>query len=198
MIKVAFLRHGPTDWNAERRLQGRTDRPLSPAGRTTVEAWSIPLQFLDIEWVTSPLLRARQTAEILDLPVVRNEEQLTEMDWGEWDGLTRTELDEAYGEEIGRRMRMGLDLRPHGGETPREVRNRLEEWLEEVANGGRSVGAVCHQGIIRAAVSLATDWNMIGRPPIYVDWNALHVFRVLPGDGLEILNLNISLDVKDP
>ena len=182
MIKVAFLRHGPTDWNAERRLQGRTDRPLSSSGRETVATWKIPLNFLEFEWVTSPLLRARQTAEILGLPVVGTEEALIEMDWGEWDGLTRAELDEAYGDEIGRRMRMGLDLRPHGGESPREVRNRLAIWLEEVAGHGRPVGAVCHQGIIRAAVSLVTGWNMIGRPPIDVDWNAMHMFRAKPGD----------------
>jgi probable phosphoglycerate mutase len=42
MSLVALIRHGPTDWNAERRLQGRSDRPLSAAGRASVCRWRLP------------------------------------------------------------------------------------------------------------------------------------------------------------
>ena len=62
MTLVALIRHGPTEWNEERRLQGRADRPLSAAGRARVAGWRVPGEYRDFEWVASPLKRARQTA----------------------------------------------------------------------------------------------------------------------------------------
>ena len=193
MIRLALIRHGPTDWNAERRLQGRADRPLSDEGRARVAGWCVPEAFMDFEWITSPLSRARETAEILRLPVVRTEDAIVEMDWGDWEGHTRPELDARYGGEVARRTALGLDLRPHNGESPREVRERFAAWARAVAVVGRPVGAVCHQGIIRAALSLATGWNMLGKPPVRMDWDSLHLFEVNAAGRLAIAEMNIGL-----
>lgn len=193
MTLVALIRHGPTGWNEERRLQGRADRPLSAAGRARVAGWRVPGEYRDFEWVSSPLKRARQTAEILELPISRLEPAIVEMDWGDWEGRTRPELDEKYGGEVAERTAMGLDLRPHNGETPREVRARVAGWMESVATAGRPVGAVCHQGIVRAALSLATGWTMIGKPPVRMDWDSLHLFRANAGEALEIVEMNVGL-----
>jgi broad specificity phosphatase PhoE len=59
MIPFIILRHGPTDWNEDRRLQGRADRPLSAAGRRAVARWSLPGALHTWRWHTSPLARAR-------------------------------------------------------------------------------------------------------------------------------------------
>lgn len=193
MTLVALIRHGPTGWNEERRLQGRADRPLSAAGRARVAGWRVPGEYRDFEWVSSPLKRARQTAEILELPISRLEPAIVEMDWGDWEGRTRPELDEKYGGEIAERTAMGLDLRPHNGETPREVRARVAGWMESVAAAGRPAGAICHQGIVRAALSLATGWTMIGKPPVRMDWDSLHLFRAKVGEPLEIVEMNVGL-----
>ena len=193
MTLVALIRHGPTGWNAERRLQGRADMPLSADGRARVADWRVPDEYRGFEWVSSPLKRARQTAEILQLPVARVERAIVEMDWGDWEGRTRRELDEKYGAEVAERAAMGLDLRPHNGESPREVRARVAGWMESVAAAGRPVGAVCHQGIIRAALSLATGWTMIEKPPFTMDWDSLHLFRANVGEALEIVEMNIGL-----
>ncbi len=193
MTLVALIRHGPTGWNEERRLQGRADRPLSAAGRARVAGWRVPGEYRDFKWVSSPLKRARQTAEILELPISRLEPAIVEMDWGDWEGRTRPELDEKYGGEVAERTAMGLDLRPHNGETPREVRARVAGWMESVATAGRPVGAVCHQGIVRAALSLATGWTMIGKPPVRMDWDSLHLFRANAGEALEIVEMNVGL-----
>lgn len=193
MTLVALIRHGPTGWNEERRLQGRADRPLSAAGRARVAGWRVPDECRNFEWVSSPLKRARQTAEILELPISRLEPAIVEMDWGDWEGRTRPELDEKYGGEVAERTAMGLDLRPHNGETPREVRARVAGWMESVAAAGRPVGAICHQGIVRAALSLATGWTMIGKPPIRMDWDSLHLFRANAGEALEIVEMNVGL-----
>ena len=59
-VPLALLRHGPTDWNALGRTQGRVDRPLSPEGRERVRTWCLPDELAEYHWVTSPLRRARE------------------------------------------------------------------------------------------------------------------------------------------
>ena len=97
MTPIALIRHGPTGWNAERRLQGRADRPLSDEGRARVAGWRVPDAYLGFEWVASPLSRARETAEILGLPVARTEDAIVR------DGLGR--LGGPYAPRTGRALR---------------------------------------------------------------------------------------------
>ncbi len=193
MISVAVIRHGPTDWNEQKRIQGRADRTLSPAGRERVAGWTLPGELGHFDWVASPLVRAVETAELLGL-TCRSEPLLVEMDWGAWEGKTRDELIENYGDEFENRTAKGLDLRPHGGESPREVRERVRRWLGGVVERGRPAGAVCHQGVIRALMSLATGWNMIAKPPHRLDWAAAHLFAAHEDGRVEIDRLNVSLE----
>ena len=193
MIPIALIRHGPTDWNAEHRLQGRADRPLSDEGRAKVSGWKVPAAYKSYDWVASPLSRAQQTAELLALNILRLEPGIVEMDWGDWEGHTRTELDEIYGDEVSKRAALGLDLRPHNGESPRDVRDRVAAWARTIADSGTPTGAVCHQGIIRAALSLATGWSMVGKPPEKMDWESVHIFHAHADGRFEIAELNVSL-----
>ena len=120
------------------------------------------------------------------------------MDWGKWEGQTGPELHEKYGEEFIRRQKKGIDLRPDGGESPRDVRARVGEWVLSLAEKGVPTGAVAHQGIIRAMVSLATGWNMINPPPKNIDWDAIQLFKITPDGSVRIDQLNISLIPDQP
>ena len=82
--KFAILRHGITNWNLEGKIQGRTDVPLSKTGRISLSSLSVPSLFQDVEWITSPLQRAIETAKILGLNKTRTDIRLVEMNWGEW------------------------------------------------------------------------------------------------------------------
>jgi len=192
MTPLALIRHGPTSWNEEKRLQGQTDVPLSPDGHEKVSRWAVPNEFTGYEWVASPMTRAIQTAEHLGLTVTP-EPTIVEMHWGDWEGFTGDELRAKYGNEFQRRADQGLDLRPHGGESPRDVRTRVHGWIKDVVANGPPRGAVCHQGIIRAALSLATGWEMVGPPPHKMDWASVHLFAVDDEGGVVIDRLNISL-----
>lgn len=193
MIALALIRHGPTDWNEQRRIQGHADRRLSSGGRDQVSGWTVPDDLQEFRWVASPLTRAAETATLLGL-AFETESDIVEMDWGEWEGATIDDLRARYGKsEIDSRTSLGLDLRPHGGESPREVRTRVAAWAQRIAAAGKPTGAVAHQGVIRALLSLATGWNMIGKPPHKLDWASAHVFSVVPDGEVTIDRLNISL-----
>ena len=94
-MTVYLLRHGRTAYNEQRRYQGRSDPPLSPAGAAELRA----ADFTPEAVYTSPLLRARQTARIL-FPAARQEvvAALAEMDFGDFEGRTADEMaqDAAY------------------------------------------------------------------------------------------------------
>ncbi|MBK20484.1 MAG: hypothetical protein CMM52_16765 [Rhodospirillaceae bacterium] len=192
MTALALIRHGPTVWNEQKRLQGQTDIPLSPDGQERVKSWKVPEEFTAFNWFASPLSRAQQTAKLLGL-TVETEAAIIEMHWGDWEGQTGPDLREKYGEEFIRRQKMGIDLRPDGGESPRDVRARVKEWVSRIAESGTDTGAVAHQGIIRAMISLATGWDMINPPPEKMEWDAVQLFSVSPGGEVEIDRLNISL-----
>jgi 2,3-bisphosphoglycerate-dependent phosphoglycerate mutase len=94
---LLLVRHGETDWNAEGRLQGHTDRPLNDFGRRQALRLAEELDGEEIHALyASDLARARETAEILGgrlgLPVVLDPD-LREKDWGSWEGLTSVERD---------------------------------------------------------------------------------------------------------
>ena len=65
MTLLALIRNGVTEWNETHLVQGRSDIPLSPSGRDQVRGWTLPKTLDGFDWVTSPLSRAKETAEIL-------------------------------------------------------------------------------------------------------------------------------------
>jgi len=187
MTRLALIRHGVTEWNLEKRIQGRIDQPLSHSGRRQLQALALPPEYRDLRWYCSPLRRARETAELLDLGDYHVEAALIEMDWGEWEGQVLKPLRRQLGEAMRANERRGLDFCPPGGESPRQVQARLQPWLAQIADAGQSAGAVVHKGIIRCIYALACDWDMRGEAPVDFAWNAIHRFeldadgRLLPG-----------------
>jgi broad specificity phosphatase PhoE len=92
---LLLVRHGETDWNAEGKLQGHSDRPLNDFGRRQATALADRLEDEDIAAIySSDLVRAKETAEILGarvgVPVVVDPD-LREKNWGTWEGLTGDE-----------------------------------------------------------------------------------------------------------
>jgi probable phosphoglycerate mutase len=166
MTRVLLIRHGPTAWNASGRIQGRIDVELSDRGRAEVRRWRLPAAFADARLVSSPLRRARETAELLTGRAPRIDPRLSEMDWGRFAGRRLADLRAEAPEDMASNEARGLDFRPPAGESPRDVCARLQALLGDLAADPRPVVAVCHKGVIRAALVLATGWDMRGRPPL--------------------------------
>jgi len=91
---------------------------------------------------------------------------LVEMDWGAFEGRTLAELRAADPRGMAALESRGLDFRPPGGESPREVAARLAGFLAELAERGGDHLLVTHKGVLRAALFLATGWELRGRPPL--------------------------------
>lgn len=166
MTLLALIRHAPTTWNAEGRLQGRRDTPLSADGEAALATWSAPAALAGFDWVASPLGRTMATARALTGGVVATDARIIEMDWGEWEGRTRKELSETLGTDFRENETRGLDFLPPAGESPRMVQDRLRPFFADIAKAGRPTVAVTHRGVIRAAVAMATGWDFMGKPPV--------------------------------
>jgi 2,3-bisphosphoglycerate-dependent phosphoglycerate mutase len=148
---LLLVRHGETDWNADGRLQGHTDRPLSDFGRRQARQLAEELADESLETIyASDLARARETAEIvgerLGLPVVL-EPDLREKDWGTWEGLTAVERDRVE----------------FVGESTEEHQERILRALRRIAErhrDGGSVLVVTHGGSMRRAQTAAMGMAM--------------------------------------
>ena len=197
-MRIAFLRHGPTLWNEDGRIQGRIDMPLSDAGRGKLAILAMPDDFApgSVRCFTSPLVRARQTAAILGFhdPVV--DARLSEHDWGDWEGLTREEILARDGKDAFARAGSAIDFTPKGGEPTRDLLARVAAFLREAARDGSDAVAVTHRGILRSAYTLATGWDMATPMPEKLDLSKILVLSLDGEDSPALAALNLSFTAR--
>ncbi len=193
MPLLGLIRHAPTTWNEDGRIQGQMDTPLSEKGRAALAEWAPPPPLLAAEWWTSPLQRCRDTARHLSGRNAAADPLLMEMNWGEWKGERLADLRSRLGEEMGRMEAMGWDFRPPGGESPRDVASRLKTFLGKAAKRGHPTVAVTHRGVIRAAFALATGWDFLGKPPFSMDRAAVQLFWLERDGSLTLRAANVPL-----
>lgn len=194
MTALAVIRHGPTAWNHDGRMQGRHDVPLAGDARAALAARRPPPELDGFDWSSSPLARAVETARLLAPDIaLAIEPALTEMSWGDWEGATLDALRARHGAEFADIEDRGLDFQPPGGESPRMVQARLTPWLARLGATDRPTVAVTHKGVIRALLGLATAWDFLGKPPARLDWTAAHLFAVAADGSVRIDRLNLRL-----
>ena len=193
-MKIAFLRHGPTEWNALGRIQGHTDIGLSSEGAAKMGGLRLPQSIAPARVFASPLSRARQTAALLGLADATLDARLMEQNWGRWEGLTRDEIKQQHGEDAFLRAGTGEAFRPFGGESTGELHARVAHFLRDVSAGKGDAVAVAHLGVLRAAYTLATGWDMATAMPEELDVSRILLLS-LDGDGKPaIAGLNIAFE----
>ena len=192
-MRLLFVRHGETPWNLERRYQGRADVDLCAAGVATARRSAKALQGARVALLlASPLRRARFTAGVMGeslggLPTVVDE-RLTEIDFGEWQGLTQQEVKARWPRALRLWKQAPETMRFPGGESLCEALERLREFLRNPPWEGRSgsgdVLAVSHAGPIRLAGLVADRRPLAQFRQIAVDPGAVHAFEWYAGGGL--------------
>jgi probable phosphoglycerate mutase len=118
------------------------------------------------------------------------EPRLIEMDWGEWEGRSLADLRAELGDALAANERRGLDFRPPGGESPRDVQERLRPLLREMR--GPTI-AITHKGVVRALYALASGWTMQDDPPEKLRAGCAHLFQVGARETVAVARLNIPL-----
>jgi probable phosphoglycerate mutase len=189
LTRLLIIRHGKTDWNEAGLIQGHTDRTLSENGRRGLIGKTVPDGWDHAVCLSSPLMRAMETARLLGLNPTP-EPRLIEMNWGEWEGQSLGELRAKLGEDMAANEARGLDFRPPGGESPRDVQERLRPLLAEL---GRPTIAVTHRGVLRALYALATGWDMREKASDKLTEGCAHAFAVDRSGALSVEQLNIPL-----
>lgn len=155
MARVILVRHGETEWNKDKRYQGHCDVALSEVGREQAGKVARRLRAEKVNAVyASDLTRAFETAAAIarehGLPVMKLP-GLREVNFGEWEGLSRAEIMENHGEVYARWQEDPFAAKPPGGEGAREVQVRALAALEEITSrhaDGETVVVVAHGGAI--------------------------------------------------
>ncbi|GAF64485.1 putative phosphatase [Bacillus sp. TS-2] len=156
MTKICLVRHGETDWNVQGRLQGKTDIPLNETG--IQQAKLCAHYFHSANWdliVTSPLIRARKTAEIINEPLQLSMivlDHFTEKGFGYAEGLTIEEKREQFPTNEVPNM-----------ESPELLRKRLKQGIEIIQKNysEQNIILVAHGAVINALLAIFSE-NIIG------------------------------------
>lgn len=188
MKRLLLVRHGESEWNAVRRLQGQADIGLSPRGEAQACALADTVSRLCPDRIiTSDLLRAKRTAALLGFPGAEPVPGLREVDVGEWTGeeIARIIADNPDGY---RQWRAGEAAAP-GGEVWSDFVARTTAAVLPALEEADRVLAVCHGGVIRAL--LQSLLRLAPHRIIPVGPGSLSILARKPGENgfrLELFN----------
>ncbi|KML12653.1 phosphatase [Bacillus safensis] len=155
MTTICLVRHGETDWNAAKRIQGRTDIPLNDTGKWQAEQTGLYLK--DVHWdvvISSPLIRAKETAHLIlnyvHAPLVIMDDFI-ERDYGDAEGMSFEE-----------RQKLFPDKQYPNMEPLETIQNRMLEGIEKVraAYPDQHVLIVAHGAAIHALLTTLADEHM--------------------------------------
>ena len=177
MTHLFLVRHGETDWNAAKRIQGSTDIPLTDTGRAQAGR---PGRLLSTRaWdgiVSSPLARAVETASLIAREIGLDDpteiDAIAERNYGEAEGLDYVTLDRLYPNKSA----------IPGRESRAEVAARVLPALGDLARrrAGQSIVVVTHGGVIRTLLGQVApgDTRLAGIP---ITNGSVHSFRFRDG-----------------
>ncbi len=202
---ILLIRHGRTAWNHEERFRGRVNVELDEVGEAQAAATAKALLAAwDIDAVySSPLRRARQTAEAIANPLIlhaRPHPGLLDIDYGAWEGLTIPEVRQRWASALETWLR-----NPHlayipGGETLKTVRLRAMGALREIAerHQGQTVVIVAHTVVNRLLLMGIFDidnqhFHHLGQDPGGIN------LLTYDGDAFSLLKMNETahLDARE-
>lgn len=192
--RILLIRHGETGWNREEIFRGRADIPLSERGLQQAEATAQALASLKLcAVVSSPLSRAVETARpIADLHglTLIPEPDLIDMDFGEWEGVPRAEVERRYPDQYAAWASRPHQAAPPGGEPLSQVLERslaaLDRWEEQHPKG--VLALVTHRVVCKllACTALGMDESAFWR--VRVDTCSISSLERAP-DGNRSLSL---------
>lgn len=202
--RLILVRHGETEYTAQRRYSGRGDVALSLAGLAQAQAVANRVAALagaEAVVVSSPLARCRRTAEeiaqrlasahdLAHVPVTVDE-SFVECDFGEWEGLTFNEVRERWPEQM-REWLASPEVAPPGGESFVEVAARVGPAVDRLVSShpGRAVVVVSHVSPIKLLLrdALAASDAFLHR--LFLDAAGISIVDRWPDGGIAVRTVN--------
>jgi broad specificity phosphatase PhoE len=198
-MDIYFVRHGQTEWDEERRMQGQKDSELTAMGKEDSKYLARELSRTEFSQIySSPLERAMDTARYIKMGRA-NEiiplDSFKEMNLGEWEGMLDRDVKNQYPEEHFNFWNRPHLFKPQGGESFGEFRDRVEKGLYDLVDKaeGERIIVVTHTLVIKAILSIVHDY------PVDEFWKApvlkstsLTLLRVGDGKMETILEGDIS------
>ncbi len=168
LTRLILVRHGETSGQSSIRYHGVTDVPLSELGREQIRGARerIPGETYDVVWA-STLCRSWEAARIIAPHApIRLEFDFREIDFGNWEGLTREEIEAVDPEGYVEWQVSGAEFHFPGGESRAAFRTRIARGYERlVGSGARSALVVAHKGVVRTLLEFATGFTLAPEHP---------------------------------
>jgi probable phosphoglycerate mutase len=202
MTLIVLVRHGQTEWNRVERFRGQADVPLNETGLAQAEATA---QRITVEWrpvaiYSSPLSRAVKTAEAIarqfGLPV-QTHRGLTDIDYGQWQGLTPDEARERWPEMVDAWYGAPETAQIPGGETLNHLRVRTMEAVRGLAarHLGKTIVLVGHTVVNRAILLSVLGLRNHRFWRLKQDPCAINVLET-DGDDFTLVSMNDTCHLK--
>ena len=192
-MKLLLIRHGETEWNSLRRIQGQLDIPLNEVGHGQARAVAMRLGATPVVAVyTSDLARSSQTAEPIAAAcgvAVRVDRRLRERHFGQLQGCYYEVLQKSDPERHRRMQARDLEFDMDGGETLPDLHRRVTEALHDIAarHPEGTVVVVTHGGVLDCAYRLASGLAL-DAPRTHGLFNASVNTVEVEGDGYRLVD----------
>ena len=200
MPRLILIRHGQTDWNIEKRVQGGGE--MNALGRAQAAALAERLRAESVAAVySSPALRARQTARILAQPhilTVRQRSDLRDIDYGSYGGKYTADVQRQDPDLWKQWVEARHTVQFPDGEGLPDMRRRMERFLSSIAenDSAETLLAITHDSPIRAAVSIALGVDDSHHHQFVVQVASMTVLEVTQA-GCQLLGFNDTDHLKD-
>jgi broad specificity phosphatase PhoE len=181
-----LLRHGEVDTRYHRVFGGRIDMDLSPRGREQAELLARYLKRVRLDAIyVSPKKRAQQTLAplaALQAPAPVTLPDLREVDFGDWTGLTWEQVQEKFGVSAFDWLHRLDQAAIPGAESAQQFRARVEPCLRQILSEcpGRTVGVVCHGGVIRMLLAILLDLPVPQTANFHIEYASLSIVTCRP------------------
>jgi broad specificity phosphatase PhoE len=192
-MQLILIRHGETHWNKEGRVQGVSDIELSAAGVEQARRLALSLKDSVIDAIhTSPLKRAYSTAEIINAfhqKEIEVHSDLTEMDQGDFEGLTFKELMVREKAFLHRWISDPASVKMPNGESLAELQERAWQPIQKIIAGEKNVLVVSHNFTIAAILCRLRKINLAEFRSTCVDNASKTLIRIQSGEAhIELIN----------
>ena len=152
---IYLVRHGQTDWNLEKRMQGQTDISLNETGRMQAKNVSEEISKLKISKVIcSDLARAKETAEIINEKIgcsIITDKRIREFNYGDLEGISREEITQEMWETVNKYPEK-LNC-----ESMADIFKRIKSFCEELKDESENILIVTHGGALRMIMYYAEN-----------------------------------------